>query len=105
GRLAPGAYRFDRTRSAIYVPNTKAFPKNTEIEVISTFVSDGGGGRGGGGGAQIGGTIGDVVPSAEAMTVRQHHSFIELPDANYKPRKFDARSGFFGVSYGDFSAP
>ncbi|HEY7473377.1 MAG TPA: zinc-dependent metalloprotease, partial [Vicinamibacterales bacterium] len=114
GRLAPGAYRFDRTRSAIYVPNTKAFPKNTEIEVISTFVSDGGGGRGGGGGgggrgggggAQIGGTIGDVVPSAEAMTVRQHHSFIELPDLNYKPRKFDARSGFGAMSYMDFSAP
>jgi hypothetical protein len=113
GRLAPGAYRFDRTRSAVYVPNTKAFPKNTEIEVISTFVTDGGGGRGGGGGggrgggggAQIGGTIGDVVPSPEAMTIRQHHSFIELPDANYKPRKFDARAGFGAMSYLDFSAP
>ena len=111
GRLAPGAYRFDRTRSAVYVPNTRAFPKNTEIEIISTFVSDGGGGRGGGGGggrgggAQIGGTIGDVVPSPEAMTVRQHHSFIELPDLNYKPRKFDARAGYGGMTYMDFSAP
>ena len=113
GRLAPGAYRFDRARSAIYLPNTKAFPKNTEIELISTFVSDGGGGRGGGGGggrgggggAQIGGTIGDVVPSAEAVTIRQHHSFIELPDANYKTRKFDARAGYGGMTYMDFSAP
>ena len=113
GRLAPGAYRFDRTRSAIYLPNTKAFPKNTEIELISTFVSDGGGGRGGGGGGgrgggggtQIGGAIGDVVPSAEAVTIRQHHSFIELPDANYKTRKFDARAGYGGMTYMDFSAP
>jgi Met-zincin/Domain of unknown function (DUF5117) len=115
-RLAPATYRFDRTRSAVYLPNTKAFPKNTEIEVTSTLVSDGGGGgrgggggggggRGGGGGAQIGGTIGDVVPSPEAMTVRQHHSFIELPDANYKPRKFDARSGYGAMQYLDFSAP
>jgi len=114
-RLAPATYRFDRTRSAVYLPNTKAFPKNTEIEVTSTLVSDGGGGgrggggggggRGGGGGAQIGGTIGDVVPSAEAMTVRQHHSFIELPDANYKPRKFDARSGYGAMQFMDFSAP
>ena len=113
GRLAPGAYRFDRTRSAVYLPNTRAFPKNTEIEVTSTLITDGGGGRGGGGGggrgggggAQIGGTIGDVVPSPEAMTVRQHHSFIELPDANYKPRKFDARAGYGGMTYMDFSAP
>ena len=111
-RLAPAAYRFDRTRSAVYLPNTKAFPKNTEIEVTSTLITDGGGGRGGGGGggrggggAQIGGTIGDVVPSPEAMTVRQHHSFIELPDANYKPRKFDARAGYGGMTYMDFSAP
>src|SRR4051794_32126004 len=28
-----GGYRVDRTRSAIYMPRTKAFPKNTEIEV------------------------------------------------------------------------
>jgi hypothetical protein len=110
GRLSPASYRFDRTRSAIYLPNTRAFPKNTEIEVISTFITDGGGGRGGGGGgrgggAQIGGTIGDVVPSTEAMTVRQHHSFIELPDASFKQRKFDARSGFGSTGYLDFSAP
>ena len=46
-RLQPAAYRFDRTRSAVYLPNTKAFPKNTEIEVTTTLVTDGGGGRGG----------------------------------------------------------
>ena len=85
-RLQPAAYRFDRTRSAVYMPNTKAFPKNTEIEVTTTLVTDGGGGRGGQGPGQIGGRIGDVVPSTEAMTVRQHHSFIELPDANFKLR-------------------
>ena len=39
------------------------------------------------------------------MTVRQHHSFIELPDANYKPRAFDPRAGYFGVDYVDFAAP
>src|SRR6188508_1713028 len=40
GRLRPAVYRFDRTRSAIYLANTKAFPQNTEIEVTSTFVTD-----------------------------------------------------------------
>ena len=30
------AYKLDRTRSAVYLPRTKAFPKNTEIEVTLT---------------------------------------------------------------------
>src|SRR6185436_8649610 len=87
GRLGAG-YRLDRTRSSIYAPRTKAFPQNTEVEVTTTFVSDGGGGRGGGGGgrgggAQIGGTVNDVTPSADAVTVRQHHSFVEPPPPGF----------------------
>jgi len=43
GNLQPAAYRFDRTRSAVFMPSTKAFPKNTEVDVTATFVTDGGG--------------------------------------------------------------
>ena len=108
GALGAG-YRFDRTRSAVFMENTKAFPKNSEIDVTTTFVSDGGG-RGGGGGraggpGQIGGRISDVTPSADAVTLRLHHSFIELPDGNFKARAFDARSGFGGYDYIDIAAP
>ena len=35
----PAAYRVDRTRSAVYLPRTKAFPKNTDIEVTLTFTN------------------------------------------------------------------
>src|SRR3954449_9361737 len=51
-RLRPGNFRVDRTRSAVDLPWTKGFPKNTEVDVILTFAADaaGGGGRGGGGG-------------------------------------------------------
>ena len=105
GSLGAG-YRFDRTRSAVYMPNTKAFPKNSEIDVTTTFVSEGGGGGGRGAGAgQIGGRISDVSPSTEAVTLRLHHSFIELPDANFKARAFDARSGFGSYEYVDMAAP
>src|ERR1017187_2605251 len=46
--LRPGTYRVDRARSAFYIPRTKAFPKNSEIEVTLTFANDAtGGGRGG----------------------------------------------------------
>ena len=47
-RARPGAYRVDRTRSAVYMPRTKGFPKNTEIEVTLTFTNEAAGGRGGG---------------------------------------------------------
>ena len=100
-RLRPAAYRFDRSRSAVYLPNTKSFPKNTEIEVTSTLVTDAAGASPG----QLGGRIADVVPSPEAMTVRQHHSFIELPDNGYTPRAYDARAGYFDVDFVNFAAP
>jgi hypothetical protein len=103
GSLGAG-YRFDRSRSAVFAPRTKAFPKNTEIEVTTTFTSEGGGG-GRGGGGQIGGRIGDVAPSADAVTLRLHHSFIELPDGNYRPRAYDPRAGYGGMSYVDYATP
>jgi hypothetical protein len=125
-RLRPGAFRVDRTRSAIDMPGTKVFPKNTEVDVILTFANDGaGGGRGGGGGPAQGppsaatpipsgggfgggmfsGTVASVTPSADAVTLREHHTFAELPDANYEPRVADPRAGFFGIQYVDYAAP
>ena len=100
-RLRPASYRFDRSRSAVYLPNTKAFPQNTEIEITTTLVTD----APGAGPGQQGGRIQDVAPSAEAVTVRQHHSFIQLPDGNYRPRAADPRAGFSGVSYVDYATP
>ncbi|MDE3156760.1 MAG: DUF5117 domain-containing protein, partial [Acidobacteriota bacterium] len=40
GRLGAG-YHVDRSRSAIYMPWTKAFPQNTEVDVTLTFVKEG----------------------------------------------------------------
>lgn len=104
GSLRPATYRLDRSRSVVNMARTKAFPKNSEMDATLTFVSDGPAGRGGGPG-QAGGRIGDVTPSTEAVTVGQHHSFVELPGPGYEPREFDPRSGFFGMSYRDYSAP
>ena len=46
-----------------------------------------------------------MAATAEAASIRVHHSIVELPDANYKPRAHDPRAGYFGVSYEDFAAP
>ncbi len=109
GRLRPGSYRFDASRSSVYPPMTLGFPKNTEMEAELTFVRNPGaaggpgGGRGGGGGAFLEG-VGSVAASAEAASLRVHHSIVELPDANYKTRVFDPRSGYGSMSYENYAA-
>jgi hypothetical protein len=50
GGAGTAAYRVDRTRTTFYLPRTKGFPKNTEIEVTVTFTNEASGGRGGGAG-------------------------------------------------------
>ena len=115
-RLRPGSYRFDPSRSSLYLPMTQNFPKNTEMEAELTFVIQpgvagpaGGGGMGGppsvgAGGAFLEG-VRSVAASAEAATIRVHHSLAELPDGSYKPRAWDPRSGFMDRSFKDYSAP
>ena len=93
-RQKQGTYRLDRNRSAIYVPHTKAFPKNTEVEALLTFQSD-----------APGREVARHTPDPEALTLREHFSFVELPDANYKPRAFDPRVGIFALAFTDFSRP
>ena len=97
----PGAYQVDPSRSAVYRPRTKGFPRNTEMEATVTFVGEpAGDGPGFGRGA-----LQAVVPSVDAVTVRLHHSVVELPDDGYVPRRYDPRSGFGSVSYVDYAAP
>ena len=93
-RARQGTYAINENRSAIYIQNTKNFPKNAEFEATVTFV----------GGSDAGRLVQSVTPSPEAITVRMHHSFVELPDNNYSPRKYDIRSGYGGTSYFDYSS-
>ncbi len=91
-----GTYVFDKSRSAIYLPSTKNFPFNTEIETTITLVNADG---------ITGNFVNTVTPSPEAITLRMHHSFVQLPDKVYTPRAFDTRSSFINTSYFDYSTP
>ncbi|MEJ7577788.1 MAG: zinc-dependent metalloprotease [Pyrinomonadaceae bacterium] len=87
-----GRFNLDESRSAIHMPRTKNFPKNTEVEATLTFASD-----------QPGALVRDTAPTAQSLTVREHHSFVELPDGNYTPRKLDPRVGVFAVEFYDYA--
>jgi hypothetical protein len=89
-----GTYSVDKSRSAMYLDRTKSFPKNSEFEATITLT-----------GTPSGRHIRSVTPTATSVTVRQHHSFVELPDADFEPRKFDPRSGFWELSYYDYATP
>jgi hypothetical protein len=89
-----GNFNLDESRSAIYLPNTKGFPENSEFEATITIDGKGKGSE-----------ISSVTPDPNSVTVRMHHSFIKLPDDNYKVRKFDPRAGFYDMSYMDYATP
>ena len=94
--LKQGAYHVDASRSTIALDDTKAFPKNTEVESELTFVTDA---------PPKGEFVADVTPDPHALTVRERTSFIELPPPGFVPRKFNPRAGYFAGSYRDYTTP
>jgi len=91
-----GSYSIDKSRSVMYLPRTKNFPQNSEFETTITLVNNDG---------TTGNYVNSVTPSSEAITLRMHHSFVQLPDNDYEPRVFDPRSSFIPISYYDYSSP
>jgi Met-zincin/Domain of unknown function (DUF5117) len=92
--LKQGSYKLDRSRCDIYLPRTKNFPENTEVESTVTFV-----------GVHPGLWVRRVTPHPEAITVREHFSLIQAPPPGFHMRAFDPRCGFFDLQYLDFATP
>ena len=90
-----GSYSLDRNRSAIHLERTKAFPRNTEVEATLTFTTS----------DRPGALVRDVTPTAEVITVREHHSFVALPEPGFVPRRQDPRVGVFGIEFYDYASP
>ncbi|HVE72210.1 MAG TPA: zinc-dependent metalloprotease, partial [Thermoanaerobaculia bacterium] len=90
-----GNYSLDRNRSAIHLPRTKAFPRNTEVEATLTFSTT----------DRPGNLVRGVTPTADVISVRQHHSFVALPEPGYEPRRQDPRVGVFGIEFYDYASP
>lgn len=90
-----GTYTVARDRSSIYRAYTKAFPENSEIDVALTFVTTGAPGR----------IVQQIVPDGRAVTLRQHLSLVKLPSDDYRPRAWDPRVGYFGITFKDYAQP
>jgi hypothetical protein len=89
-----GVYNLDKSKSALWLERTRAFPQNVEFEALQTFK-----------GEAKGDYIKSVTPNADLVSVVAHHSFIKLPDNAYKPRVYDPRSGSYPFSYYDYATP
>jgi hypothetical protein len=93
-----GEYRPDPTRSAVYLPRTRTFPDNTEVDVLVTLA-----------GEPAGKQLATVTPDPRLLTVHQHHSFVRLPESGYEPLPYDPRSGFIDPDYdqqlADYAVP
>lgn len=89
-----GDFKVDEKRSAVFLPRCKAFPENTELEASLTFS-----------GSKPGRYVRQTTPTPNSITLRQHHSFIKLPDNNYQPRVYDVRSPCLSITFADYASP
>ena len=89
-----GTYRLELGRSMFYLDRSKAFPRNSEVEVTLTFVGD-----------TPGNFVRSVTPSPDSITLREHHSLVALPEPGFRMRRQDPRAGFFGIAYFDYASP
>jgi hypothetical protein len=89
-----GSFKADPMRSGVYLPRSKAFVDNTELEAMVTFA-----------GSKAGEYVRQVTPDSNSISVHLHHSLVRLPDDQYQTRAFTPFSGYWSVSHQDYSAP
>ncbi|HEX3131754.1 MAG TPA: zinc-dependent metalloprotease [Thermoanaerobaculia bacterium] len=89
-----GNWQLDASRSVADLENCLVFPENVELEALLTYSS-----------ADPGQLVAETAPTANSMTIVQHHSFLKLPPPGYQPRVFDPRAGSFSVDFADYAAP
>jgi hypothetical protein len=88
-----GKFRIDESRCALYLPRTKAFEANTEVEASVTLQAE----------EAVPERLRRFLPDGVSATLRQHHSLLRLPEAGYSPRELDPRVGYFSVDYCDYA--
>ena len=85
------SWKLDEARSVVDLEHTGSFPLNTEVEVLLTFATEA--------------ESNLNQPDSHALSIREHHSFVALPNPGYEPREQDLRVGFINLGFQDFSQP
>ncbi len=80
-RFALGANGQDDERS--FIEDVRAFPENIETEVLATFGTD--------------------SDRTSGISAHVRHSMVRLPAEPMRPRRHDARVGYFSVGFTDFA--
>jgi hypothetical protein len=91
-RAGMGTVRIDRERSFVDADFTGAFPMNTEVRAVLSFVTD-----------DPHPELRRHAPDGRTVTLAQHHSFVRLPAPPMPMRAFDPRAGIFPITYFDFA--
>ena len=91
GQVASVNWRLDENRSVVDLDHSGSFPLNTELEALLTFATES--------------ESNFNQPNSHSLSIREHHSFVVLPDSGYETREQDPRVGFGSLDFADFSQP
>lgn len=89
-----GKFALDRERSVVLPDELRAFPENSELEVLQTWAGD-----------APGPEVRSTTPDPRAVSLRVHHSFVRLPVDPMESRAFHPRCGYSPLSHHDLAAP
>lgn len=90
----PGAFSLGSlSDSATRVVDLRSYPDNTDVEVIYAYSNS----------APTGQTGADITDRRH-VEVTVMHSFVRMPDNNYKPRRDDPRVGYFMTQVTDLTS-
>ena len=70
-------WKLDDSRSVIDLDASGSFARNTELEALLTFTNDG--------------EVDLNQPDTHILSIREHHSFVALPEPGFRPRESDPR--------------
>ncbi len=91
GQAANASWKLDENRSVVDLDHSGSFPLNTELEALLTFTTES--------------ESNFNQPDSHALSVREHHSFVALPEPGYETREHDPRVGIGSEDFADFSQP
>ena len=89
-----GKFTVAKDRTFVDTKNALAFPDNVEIDVFFTLSS-----------SDAGTEVSTTATNGKDATLIQHHSFVRLPAAGFKPLISDPRAGAIEQVHYNYSAP